>query len=214
MAKLARVLGEDFAGAYRRLVSQWDDPAALLRAGSEPNGPVFDESIAALVADPVERMQYLDTVTYLPDDILAKVDRASMAVALEVRVPIIDHRVVEFAWALPSRFRIRDGETKWLLRRVLDRYVPRDLVERPKMGFAIPLEAMAARSAARLGRGVARRAPPARGYFDPAPIRARWAEHPSGARNRQHAELWVILMFQAWLEAKLAGLSRRIVQPM
>ena len=123
---------------YLRLVSQCPDPAALTHG-------VAEHSIALRWDDvtdrdnAVERMQLFDTATYLPDDILQKVDRASMAVSLEVRPPLLDHRVVEFAWRLPRRLSMRGGETKWLLRRVLNRYVPRKLVDRPKMGFGVPL---------------------------------------------------------------------------
>ena len=198
MHKAARLFRAGEESGYLSLVSAWDDPDALVNGGKEPKGPIFDAGIARALPDPLDRMQYLDTITYLPDDILTKVDRASMAVALEVRVPILDHRIVEFSWRLPARFKMRGGKGKWLLRQVLYRHVPKALVERPKSGFAIPLGqwlrgplrawAEELLSEKRLGEG---------GLLNPAPIRARWAEHLEGTRN-WHASLWPVLMFQAW----------------
>ncbi|SMH57934.1 asparagine synthase (glutamine-hydrolyzing) [Azospirillum agricola] len=197
--KLAGVLASPEPDAlYRRLVSQWDDPDAVVRGGREPKGLVWDAELARRIPGFVPRMQLLDSATYLPDDILAKVDRASMGVGLEARVPLLDHRVVEFAWRVPLSQKIRDGQGKWLLRQVLYRHVPKELIERPKSGFAVPIDAWL-RGPLRdwaedlLSESALR----SEGWFDPATIRACWTEHLSGTRNNQH-RLWNVLMFQAW----------------
>ncbi len=203
--KLAAILPLGSPDAlYRRLIAQWDAPEAMVVGGAEtgigaPGGVLWDEGVAADIPDFVERMQFLDTVTYLPDDILTKLDRASMAVALESRVPLLDHRVVEFAWRLPPRFKRRGGVSKWLLRQVLYRYVPPRLIERPKMGFGVPIDSWLRGEL----RGWAEDLLDERrlrrdGLLDPAPIRDKWAEHLSGRRNWQYP-LWTVLMFQAWL---------------
>ena len=202
MHKLADVLAQGTPdGLYRRLVTHWDEPDTLVRGAREPKGPVWDEALAAELPDFVSRMQFLDTVTYLPDDILTKVDRASMAVSLEVRVPILDHRVVEFVWRLPPGMKVRNGTAKWLLRRLLHRYVPEHLIERPKMGFGIPIDdwlrgPLRDWAETLLAEDRLRR----EGYFDPAPIRQKWIEHLSNKRNWQY-HLWDVLMFQAWSAA-------------
>jgi asparagine synthase (glutamine-hydrolysing) len=183
---------------YRRLVSQHRDPGSLVISAKE--SPIWaDQQASGLDRQDVsERMMFHDLVGYLTDDILTKVDRAAMAVSLETRVPMLDHRVVEFSWRLPLRMKIRDGQGKWLLRQVLDRYVPKQLIERPKMGFGIPLDVwlrgpLRAWAEDLLDESRLRR----EGYFHPAPIREKWAEHLSGRRSWQYW-LWNVLMFQAW----------------
>lgn len=199
--KLADVLSVPSSEAlYQGLISHWDRPEAIVHGSREPASVLSDSSQWGGLSDFTQRMMFLDSVSYLPDDILVKVDRASMSVGLESRVPLLDHRLVEFAWRVPLSMKIRGQHGKWLLRQVLYRHVPRELIERPKMGFGVPIDswlrgplrdwAEDLLSARRLQHD---------GYFDPAPIRAKWAEHLSGARNWQYW-LWDILMFQAWLD--------------
>ena len=149
-------------------------------------------------------MQYADSVTYLPDDILTKVDRASMAVSLEARVPLLDHRVVDLAWQLPAHLKMRGGQGKWLLRQVLYKYVPKELVERPKMGFGVPIDAWLRGPLKGWASDLLDPAAMARaGLLDPGPIQEKWAEHQSGRRNWQHF-LWNVLMFEAWRRSPAA----------
>ncbi len=187
---------------YLGLVSHQCRPESWVIGGHEPPTKLTGLRPTLEGLSSVERMMALDAISYLPDDILTKIDRAAMGVSLESRVPFLDHRVVEFAWTLPLNYKLREGQTKWPLRQVLYRYVPKELIERPKMGFGIPLDvwlrgplrewAEALLAEARLKR---------EGYFHPTPIREKWVEHLSGARNWSH-HLWDVLMFQAWLEAQ------------
>ena len=187
---------------YLGLVSHWKNASDLVIGTRRLAPESSDLARTSRLLDFESRMMYLDQIGYLPDDILTKVDRAAMGVSLETRVPLLDHRVVEFAWSLPLTMKIREGQGKWLLRQVLYRHVPQALIERPKMGFGIPLDvwlrgplkdwAESLLDANRLG---------SEGVFDPAPIRRQWHEHLSGRCNGAY-HLWDVLMFQAWLEAQ------------
>jgi asparagine synthase (glutamine-hydrolysing) len=186
---------------YRALVSHCDAPARIVIDSAEPPTVLTDPAAWPGNQQFEDRMMYLDAMSYLPDDILVKVDRAAMGVSLETRVPFLDHRVVEFAAHVPLSMKMRQGEAKWLLRQVLYRYVPKELVDRPKMGFGVPIGtwlrgplrewAEALLDEARLKR---------EGFFNPQPIREQWREHLRGDRNWQYS-LWNVLMFQAWLES-------------
>lgn len=191
----------DERALYLHLISHWKDPAQLVTGASlrprladladRPTG--FRDAVHPLIFD--------DLLAYLPDDILVKVDRTSMSVGLEARVPILDHRVVEFAWRLPLSLKIRNDEAKWALREVLYRHLPKDLVDRPKQGFGLPIDvwlrgplrswAEDLLSESRLRRG---------GLVDPAPIRTKWLEHLGGQRN-WHYYLWDVLVLEAWRDA-------------
>lgn len=187
----------DGRAMYRELCSHWS-PSDLLLGIEEPT--LFGPSRGEPLADLTEYMMLEDSCHYMADDILAKVDRAAMSCSLETRVPLLDHRVFEFAWQLPMDYKVRGGDGKRVLRQVLNRYVPKELVDRPKMGFGIPL---ASWLCGPLKDWAGELLDPARlrreGFFAPEPIGRKWQEHQSGVRNWQY-HLWDVLMFQAWLE--------------
>jgi asparagine synthase (glutamine-hydrolysing) len=194
------------ADLHLDLVTQWRDPSAMLQRSGSDDGwrsSLFDDPAPGIGVEDVQaEMMFRDSITYLPDDILCKVDRAAMAVALETRLPFLDHAVVELAWRLPMAMKIRGDTSKWALREILYRHVPRALIERPKSGFGIPIGqwlrgplrewAEALLDLRRIER---------EGYLNPAPIETAWREHLSGRRDWT-IRLWTILMFQAWLEAQ------------
>jgi asparagine synthase (glutamine-hydrolysing) len=183
---------------YLRLVSHWLDPSALVPGAREPGTALTPGDVEPPWRDPVERMQLVDSLTYLPDDILVKVDRAAMAVSLESRVPLLDHRVVEFAWRLPPQWKVRDGRGKWILRQVLKRHVPPRLWERPKAGFGVPIETWLRGPLRDWAESLlSERSLTADGLLDPRPIRDAWKEHLEG-RRPHHYRLWNVLMLQAW----------------
>lgn len=202
MHKFARVLGMagESASLYELLLEQWHGADGLVRGARPVSRLTADTYLWRSDLDLNHRMMLLDTVSYLTGDILVKVDRAAMGVSLESRVPLLDHRIYEFAWRLPMHMKVRDGQGKWLLRQVLYRYVPRELIERPKVGFAVPIGiwlrgplkewAESLLEPARLNR---------EGYLDADRVTKIWDEHQRGNRNWQYA-IWCVLMFQSWLE--------------
>jgi asparagine synthase (glutamine-hydrolysing) len=200
--KLSLLLGAgDIDELYRRLLALWNTPADLVLDAGEVQDIFFGKPQFQSIREFEQRAMLLDQQVYLPDDNLQKVDRASMRVALEVRVPLLDHRIVEFAARLPLDFKYRDGRTKWILRQILYRHVPPELIERPKKGFSVPIGAwlrgpLREWTADLLNPDTLRR----QGWIRPEPVTALLTEHLSGKRNRQH-QLWNVLMFQAWLKS-------------
>ncbi len=184
---------------YYSLVSEINFPEQIVLGAKEPQTWLTQLGMRMPIQDPKQQMMFLDVMTYLPDDILVKVDRAAMANSLETRVPFLDHRVVELASRLPMDMKIRDGETKWLLRQVLYQYVPKELIERPKAGFGIPLAEWLRGPLKDWVESLIDEEKLAReGYFNVHYIRNLWHAHLSGKRNNQSL-LWGVLMFQAWL---------------
>ena len=199
--KLEEVLKFETSGElYHQIVSYWKNPARLVLHAHEPQNTLIDLQGQIDLPEYIHRMMYFDLVTYLPDNILVKLDRASMGVSLEARVPLLDHRVIEFSWKLPLNLKVHDGQGKWILRQLLHRYLPKELVERPKMGFGVPISDWLRKplrdwAETLLGEQRIRN----EGYLNPDPIRKLWQEHLSGERDWKYL-LWDVLMFQAWLE--------------
>jgi asparagine synthase (glutamine-hydrolysing) len=199
--KLAEVVGAPgMETLYLNLMSHWKSPADIVIQGDDRPTSITDKTDWPDVSDFTHRMMHLDMETYLPGDILVKVDRAAMGVSLETRVPLLDQHVMEFAWTVPYSMKVKDNKGKWLMREVLYKHVPQALIDRPKRGFGIPLDvwlrgplrdwAESLLDEARLKQ---------EGYFHATPLRQKWREHLSGTRNWQFY-LWEVLMFQAWLD--------------
>lgn len=183
---------------YQQLISIWANNEELVLG--ETSGIDGRWDTLANFNSSVHRMMALDAITYLPDDILCKVDRAAMGVSLETRMPFLDHRVVEYAWQLPLKMKIRDGQSKWILRQLLYKYVPKELIDRPKMGFGVPIDSWLRGPLKEWAEGLLNESRlRTEGYLNPVAIRQKWEEHLSGKRNWQY-QLWNVLMFEAWLD--------------
>lgn len=205
MYKLASVIDvADSVDLYRRLVTQHRERGSIVLRASEPTIWADNEAAQSDFTDFSELMMFHDLVGYLTDDILVKIDRAAMAVSLETRIPLLDHRIVEFAMRLPVHMKIRDGQGKWLLRQVLYQYVPKELIERPKQGFSIPLNSWLRGPLRDWAEALLEKSRvQSEGFLDFGLICKKWHEHQSGQRNWQHW-LWNVLMFQSWLEQQRA----------
>jgi len=199
--KLADILKSGKDEYYSRLISHWFHPEDIVINAIEPQyvaRKTLDTS--ASMQDFVAQMQYMDTVSYLPDDILTKLDRASMAVSLEARVPLLDHRVVEHAWQLPMEMKIHNGQGKWILKKILSKYVPEHLFERPKRGFGLPVGDWLRGPLRDWAEDLLDESKiHQQGYLEALPIKNKWEEHVSGKGNWEY-HLWDVLMFQAWLD--------------
>jgi asparagine synthase (glutamine-hydrolysing) len=187
---------------YGEVMSHLRDPAELLADGAALPTVYTDPGRWLGEGRPVERMMHLDLVGFLPDDILVKVDRATMAVSLESRAPLLDHTVAEFAWRVPLHLKRRDGRGKWLLREVLRRYVPDGIVDRPKMGFGVPVREWLAGPLREWSRDILT---PARlrrdGFFRAEAVSRLWERQQAGESRREDV-LWSLVMFHAWLDGQ------------
>ena len=199
--KLSRLLAEDDPLAmYFKLISLWQTPEDAVPGAHEPDSALAVARAAPPGLNDIERMMYVDSLHYLPGDILAKVDRASMACSLEARVPFLDPAVVALAWQLPFNVKLRAGAGKWILRELLARYLPRPLFERPKRGFAVPIDQWLRGPLREWAEHLlAERRLAEAGFFAPQAVRAVWRAHLAGGQNL-HYMLWHVLMFEAWRE--------------
>lgn len=185
---------------YLKIISYWKPPASVVIGDCEPFTKLTDRSQWINCLDAVEKMMAVDMMMYLPDDILVKVDRASMAASLEARVPLLDQRIIEFAWRLPVSMKVHEGQGKWILRQLLKRYVPPAFFDRPKMGFSVPIDSWLRGPLIDWAETLLdERRLREQGIFNPEPIMQKWREHLLGTSNWSE-QIWLVLMFQAWLD--------------
>ena len=203
MYKGINALGaNDLYDLYYMLCSHWQNPTDIVIDSKEPETLLTNLKPELKGLNIQQQMMVLDMLTYLPDDILVKVDRASMASSLETRVPLLDHNLVEFSWKIPHSFKFRNGQGKWILKQILNEYVPKRLIERPKMGFGIPIDTWLRGPLKDWAESLLdEKMLYQQGFFKPKLIRDKWNQHLSGQWNWQY-DLWDILMFQAWLNQR------------
>ncbi|MBH10730.1 MAG: asparagine synthase (glutamine-hydrolyzing) [Candidatus Marinimicrobia bacterium] len=195
--KLAEVLtAKDYSEIYNRLISQWQKPSKLIKSDLDINN--IQNNALFLDNDFRFMMMFNDSTQYLPDDILVKLDRAAMSVSLETRIPYLDHRIIEYSWRLPLSMKIKGGKGKWVLRKILNEYIPKNLIDRPKMGFGVPIDYWLRGPLRDWAEDLLDETKiKNEGFFNVSPIAKKWKEHKQETNNWQH-HLWNILMFQSW----------------
>ena len=199
--KLGNLLNNvDETTFHKRIVSNINEPSHFVRSSEEKKFILFDKELEKLFPSIISRMQFIDTLSYLPDDILTKVDRASMFFSLEVRVPFLDHNLVENAWNLPINQKIKNNEGKLVLKKILENYLPRKFFDRPKMGFGIPLSNLLSKTLeSRMDYYLNSDVLKNQDLLNIDEYKVRWKEHKSGKRNWQFL-LWNFFVFQIWYE--------------
>ena len=201
--KLVKILKDEEPDFYRTLISSFDYPDSYMISGTEEKGMIWENNFESYITEYVERLKLLDTLTYLPDDILTKVDRSSMAVSLEVRVPILDHRIVEFSWTLPKKIQIKKNQSKWILRQVLKKYIPEKFFERPKMGFGVPIDSWLRNDLKNWGSHLlSDEVFKKHELLKKNDIQLMWRQHQSNEKNWQYP-IWNVLMLHSWAEEYL-----------
>ena len=187
---------------YHRLCSHWQNPSEIVKNSEEPKTLLSELKNNLKELNSQQQMMVMDFLTYLPDDILVKIDRAAMSSSLETRTPFLDHKLIEYVWKIPHQLKFRNNKGKWILRKILNKYIPKNLTERPKMGFAIPIDSWLRGELKDWAENLLNEKKlEQQGYFNSKLIRKKWIEHLSGKKNWQ-SDLWDVLMFQAWLNIK------------